>query len=70
MSVHVHYQVPLVVEVEPETGEILSVHIVDEQIEGPLRVLDPNGEVLEPQVAKLAAAVAESSSWPGWTAGW
>lgn len=40
MNLFVHYRVPLVVEVEPATDEVLSVHIVDEGIEGPLAVMD------------------------------
>lgn len=36
MPIYVHYKVPLVAEVEVETGEVLSVHLDDEAVEGPL----------------------------------
>lgn len=37
MSIYVHYKVPLVAEVAVETGEVISVHLDDEAIEGPLK---------------------------------
>jgi len=69
MAVYVHYKVPLVAEVEIETGEVLSVHLNDEAIEGPLRVTADVGELSE-GVRLRALRVAESSMWPGWEAGW
>lgn len=36
MPIYVRYKVPLVVEVEVESGEVLSVHLDDEVVEGPL----------------------------------
>jgi len=66
----VHYRVPVVAEVEIETGEVLSVHIDDEHVEGPLRVTDDAWGGIEEGVGQRAIAIAESASWPGWTAGW
>ena len=69
MTFQVHYRVALVAEVELETGEMLSVHIADEQIDGPPRVTDDAGDQVASPVRQRAIDVAESSPWPGWTAG-
>jgi len=66
----VHYRVPVVAEVEIETGEVLSVHIDDEHVDGPLRVTDDASGEVEAGVRQRAIAIAESAAWPGWTAGW
>jgi hypothetical protein len=68
MSVYVHYKVPLVAEVEVETGEVLSVHLDDESIDGPLRAT-AGGVELSPSERERAMRIAESASWPGWQAG-
>lgn len=70
MPILVHYRVPVVAEVEIETGEVLSVHIDDEHVEGPLRVTDDAWGAIVEGVGQRAIAIAESASWPGWTAGW
>lgn len=69
MSVYVHYRVPLVAEVEVETGEVLSVHLDDEAIQGPLKVTADDGD-LPSEVRRRALQIAESAMWPGWEAGW
>lgn len=69
MAVYVRYKVPLVAEVEVETGEVLSVHLDDEAIEGPLEVTIDGGE-LSGAIRQRALRIAESSMWPGWEAGW
>lgn len=69
MSVYVHYKVPLVAEIEVETGEVISVHLDDEAIEGPLRAT-ANGADVSPTEQQRAMRVAESALWPGWQAGW
>jgi hypothetical protein len=69
MSVYVHYRVPLVAEVEIETGVVVSVHLVDEAIEGPLEVTSDADEPSDDE-RERARRVAETSMWPGWTAGW
>ncbi len=38
--VYVTYRVPVEVELEIETGEIINVHIMDEKLEGPLGVFN------------------------------
>lgn len=69
MSVHVHYKVPLIAEVEVETGEVLSVHLDDEAIEGPLKAT-ADGAQMSSSEREGAMRIAENSIWPGWQAGW
>lgn len=69
MSVYVHYKVPLVAEVELETKEVLSVHLEDEAIEGPVEVTTDRGEP-STEERERAVSISESSMWPGWEAGW
>lgn len=70
MTAYVHYRVPLIAEVEMGTGEVVSVHLVDERIEGPLTVTDSEGEEAKPKKRRRAIEIAETQPWPGWTAGW
>ena len=68
--VYVTYRVPVEVELETDTGEIMDVHIVDEKLEGPLdvfnyKLLPINGRLKE-QVLELV----EVAEWPGWTFGY
>jgi hypothetical protein len=69
MTTYVHYRVPLIAEVETGTGEVVSVHLVDERIEGPLAVTDWDGSEAKPKRRRRAIEVAETQCWPGWTAG-
>ncbi len=69
MSVYVHYRVPLVVEVELSTQEVLSVHVVDEAIEGPLDVRDDGNERVGRQKRARAMEIAETAMWRGWISG-
>jgi hypothetical protein len=70
MVVYVTYRVPVEVELEIETGEIINVHIMDEKLEGPLGVFNyellPIGGRLEEEVLKLV----DVAEWPGWTFGY
>ena len=70
MVVYVTYRVPVEVELEIETGEIINVHIMDEKLEGPLGVVNyelvPIGGRLKEQALKLV----EVAEWPGWTFGY
>lgn len=70
MSLFVHYRVPLVVEIEPASEEILSVHIVDESIDGPLAVTDDAGRSVRPNEKSTAIEIAQGQVWPGWMAGY
>ncbi len=67
MVVYVTYRVPVEVELEIETGEIINVHIMDEKLEGPLGVFNyelvPIGGRLKEEALKLV----EVADWPGWT---
>jgi len=69
MTVSVHYKVPLVARIDVEGGEVLSVHIADESIEGPLTVTSDAGTATEAE-RQRAIQIAETTMWPGWTAGW
>lgn len=70
MVVYVTYRVPVEVELEIETGEIINVHIMDEKLEGPLGIFNyelvPIGGRLQEEVLKLV----EVAEWPGWTFGY
>lgn len=70
MTTYVHYQVPLIAEVETGTGEVISVHLIDERIEGPLTATDCDGNEAKPKKRRRAIEIAETQRWPGWTAGW
>ncbi len=69
MVVYVTYRVPVEVELEVETGEIINVHIMDEKLEGPLGVF--NYELL-PIGGRLREEVklVEVAEWPAWTFGY
>lgn len=70
MVVYVTYRVPVEVELEIETGEIINVHIMDEKLEGPIGVFNyellPIGGRLKEEVLKLV----EVAEWPDWTFGY
>jgi hypothetical protein len=70
MVVYVTYRVPVEVELEIETGEIINVHIMDEKLDGPIGVFNygllPIGGRLKEEVLKLV----EVAEWPGWTFGY
>jgi hypothetical protein len=70
VSVYVKYSVPLMVEVEPATREVLSVHVLDESIDGPFDVVDDDDESVSISEQRQARRVAESAMWPSWTFGW
>jgi hypothetical protein len=70
MTTYVHYRVPLIAEVETGTGEVISVHLADEQIEGPSAVTDRDGAEAKPKKRRKAIEIAETQRWPGWIAGW
>lgn len=64
------FVVHLIAEVERGTGEVISVHLADEQIEGPLAVTDWDGSEAKPKKRRKAIEIAETQRWPGWVAGW
>ena len=69
MVVYVTYRVPVEVELEIETGEIMDVHIVDEKLEGPLGVFDYELQPIKGCLKKRLELV-EEAEWPGWTFGY
>lgn len=71
MTIHVHYRVPVVAEVDVDRGEVIAVHLIDEQIEGPLQVLDATeGNEPKHEARRRAIEVAGQAAWPGWRTGW
>ncbi len=69
MPLCVYYQVPVLVRVEPETGEVISVNVLDEAIGRPLRVTDELDAPVTGAEADAAMTIAESEFWPGWSFG-
>ena len=70
MVVYVTYPVPVEVELEIETGEIMDVHIVDEKLEGPLGVFDYELQPIKGRLKKRARELVKVAEWPGWTFGY
>lgn len=70
MVVYVTYQVPVEVELEIETGEIINVHIMDEKLEGPLGVFNYELVPVGGRLKKRALELVEEAEWPGWTFGY
>ncbi len=70
MVVYVTYRVPVEVELETDTGEIMDVHIVDEKLEGPLGVFDYELQPIKGWLKKRALELVEVAEWPGWTFGY
>ncbi len=67
MVVYETYRVPVEVELEIETGEIMDVHIVDEKLEGRLGVFDYELQPIKGRLKKRALELVEVAEWPGWT---
>ena len=71
MVVYVTYRVPVEVELEIETGEIIDVHIImDEKLEGPLGVLNYELVPIGGRLKEHALQLVEAAEWPGWTFGY
>lgn len=70
MVVYVAYRVPVEVELEIETGEIIDVHIMDEKLEGPLGVFNDELVPVSRRLKKRALELVEEAEWPGWTFGY
>ena len=70
MVVYVTYRVPVEVELETDTGEIIDVHIVDEQLEGPLGVFNYVLLPLEGRLKEEVMQTVDAAEWPGWTFGY
>jgi hypothetical protein len=70
MVVYVTYRVPVEVELEIETGEIINVHIMDEKLEGPLGVFNFELVPIGGRLKEHALQLVEEAEWPGWTFGY
>jgi hypothetical protein len=70
MVVHATYRVPVEVELEMETGEIINVHIMDEKLEGPLGVLNYELVPVGGRARNTRCSSSRWPKWPGWTFGY
>ena len=70
MVVYVTYRVPVEVELEIDTGEIINVHIMDEKLEGPLGVFNYDLVPIGGRLKEEALKLVEVAEWPGWTFGY
>ena len=70
MVVYVTYRVPVEVELEIETGEIINVHIMDEKLEGPSGVFNYELVPIGGRHKEHALQLVEEVEWPGWTFGY
>jgi hypothetical protein len=70
MVVYVTYRVPVEVELEIDTGEIMDVHIVEEKLERPLGVFDYELQPVKGRLKKRALELVEAAAWPRWTFGY
>ena len=70
MVVYVTYRVPVEVELETDTGEIMDVHIVDEKLEGPLGVFNYELVPINGRLKEQVLELVEVAEWPGWTFGY
>lgn len=71
MALLVKYRVDVYATVED--GQVTSVNVHDENIVGPIRVLEDGGDAVVPWNSKRAqdaVKVAESEVWPAWEFGW
>jgi hypothetical protein len=66
----VAHRVPVEVELEIETGEIIDVHIIDERLEGPLGVFNYELVRVGGRLKQRALELVEQAEWPGWTFGY
>ena len=70
MVVYVTYRVPVEVELETDTGEIIDVHIVDEKLEGPLGVFNYELLPIEGRLKEEVLRTVDAAEWRGWTFGY
>ena len=70
MVVYVTCRVPVEVELEIETGEIIDVHIVDEKLEGPLGVFNYELVPINGRRKEHVLERVEVVEWPGRTFGY
>lgn len=72
MRVQLDTTVPLVVVVDTDTGEVVKVVVVDEEIKpGYTLAVDDDGETLPADAPAVMRAVeiAEAAEWPSWQHG-
>ncbi len=75
--IQIPYTVPVEVVVDVDTGEVLRVVVIDEEIaleaaaDGTVTVHDDSYQPVEDKAAAQAAVeIAESADWPAWDHGW
>lgn len=68
--VRVEFRVPVWVHVDLEQREVVSVHVDDVSVEGPVGVSAYSGALVDEDVRHAAIALASSdATWPAWTIG-
>ena len=68
--VRVRYQLDLWVHVDPDEDEIVSVHVDDGSLEGPLEVSKWGPQRVEQRVRdRVIELVADDATWPIWIIG-
>jgi hypothetical protein len=65
----VRYTVPVLVEVDLDRAEVLSVQVDDERAEGPTDVFAVDSGGMSAEAASRAAEIAETANWPAWVLG-
>lgn len=69
MTIFVEYQVPVLVEIDERERRVVSVRVDDESVAGPFGVMDIDSSQVPARRRARAVAVADETSWPGWTLG-
>jgi hypothetical protein len=71
MITNVEYNVPVMVHLDTETGEVMRVVVLDELVEPTRRVYHEGiDRYIYGAAAQKAVRLAEESPWPGWSFGW
>ena len=68
--VRVEFQVPVWVHVDVEHSEIVSVHVDDVPVEGPVEVSAYSGAPVEGETRQRAIDLTrDNGAWPAWVIG-
>lgn len=69
MPAYVRYTVLVLVEVDLDRAEVLSIQVDDERAEGPTEAFSVDSPEMSAGEASRAAEIAEAATWPAWTLG-
>lgn len=68
--VRLEFRVPVWVHVDVEHGEIVSVHVDDVTVEGPVNVSKYSGASVEEETRQSAIELTrDNGAWPAWAIG-